>query len=70
MFLLFSEEKLHFSHIILIISKLPLILPIIFVSNWQISNCTCATGRTDKCNNQVALVYHSGAQVQPDNSIR
>ena len=34
MFLLFSEEKLHFSHIILIINELPLILPIIFVSSY------------------------------------
>lgn len=60
MFLLFSEEKLHFPHITLIISKLYLIAPIVFISNWQASNYTCATAWTDKSNSLVTLVYYPG----------
>lgn len=60
MFLLFSEEKLHFPYITLIISELPLITPVIFISNWQVSNYTCATVWTDKCNSLVTLVYYPG----------
>lgn len=60
MFLLFSEGKLHFPHIILVISELSLIAPIIFISKWQASNYTCATTWTDKCNILVTLVHHPG----------
>ncbi len=59
MFLLFSEEELHFPHITVIISKLHLTTPIIFISNWQASNYTCATTWTDKCNSSVTLVHHT-----------
>lgn len=58
MFLPFSEAKLHFLYITLIISVLPLTRPTIFIFKWQASNYTCATAWTDKCNSLVTLVQH------------